>query len=609
MQTRLALLLLLWLAALPCPAWADASFDALFEQARASRTTDPRALGPLLTKLDAMVDSASPTQRDRLAILRAHHMAVTGDTPQAILVLSRLTEQNGHDAIRYEAGSLLANTYAITREFESALRTLELMLPLQQAVAEREIRYNGLQVAGVVYNQVGEFRIGMQYAEQVLADSPDPRSLCLSSNLVLEAKLGLELPITQAEADRTIANCDAVQEPILAGFSRGYVASWLHRNGRSREAVALLRDYLPRVERAGYPILIGQFHGALAEYRMALDQHAEAARHARATIEAIAPLRSALPLVVAWRTLYELSVRDGDLAQALAAYRRYAEAERAHFNDVKSREMAYQVVRHQSLQQAQQIELLHQKNQLLELQKRVTEQRAQNSWLLVLVLAGVIASVGFWAYRTKRLQVRLKRMTECDALTGICNRQFFAERAGAALAQCQRAGEPAALVMFDLDHFKQINDRFGHAAGDWALQQVAAAIRPLCRDVDAFGRLGGEEFALFLPEFGVDAALRIAGEAQARLAAIDTAQAGHGFRITASFGIAVAVTEDDDLGALMRQGDQAMYAAKRAGRRQVRIYDAAGAGMGGPQAPVDLLRSVTRGAGADARSSRDPATV
>jgi len=577
------------------PAWAQApDFDVTFEQARALRTADPKALGLMLSRLEGMADGASQLQRNRLAILRAHHRAVTGDTNGAVASLERLTTPETPAAIRYEAGGLLANIYAITRKFEASLRLLEQVMPLQEEVLDRSVRHNGLQGAGIVYNQVGEHEIGMRYAEQVLSDSPDARSSCISSNLVLESKLGLELPIAREETERSIDNCDRADEPILAGFSRAYTAVWLHRNGRTAEAISLLTTHLPRVEAAGYPILIGQFHSALAEYQMALGHHAAATRHARATVDAIATLKSALPLAVAYRTLYELALREGSTAAALDAHRLYAEAERAHFNDVKSREMAYQIVRHQSLQQAQQIELLHQKNQLLVLQQNVTEQRARSWLLLALVLVGLVGSVGYWAYKTKRMQLRLKRMTETDALTGICNRQHFSKRAKAALVQCQRAGETAALVMFDLDHFKQVNDWSGHAAGDWALQQVAEAVRPMCRSVDAFGRLGGEEFALFLPGFDAAAAVRVANEVQARFMAINGASKGYAFRITASFGVAEIGPGGDDLATLMRHADQAMYAAKRGGRRQVRIFDPAMAAEDGPADPRDPARGIAR---------------
>jgi len=210
------------------------------------------------------------------------------------------------------------------------------------------------------------------------------------------------------------------------------------------------------------------------------------------------------------------------------------------------------------------------------------------------VLVGLVASVGYWAYKTKRMQLRLKRMTETDALTGIFNRQHFAERATAALLQCERDGRPATLVMFDLDHFKQVNDLYGHAAGDWALRQVTEAVQPLCRAMDAFGRLGGEEFAMLLPGLDASAAVRLAGDAQARFSAIDTAAAGYGFRLAASFGVAETGQGGYALAALLSHADQAMYAAKRGGRRQVRVYVP---GIDDPDAVVEtieLLREIVR---------------
>lgn len=565
-------LLVLVVAVIVRPAGAAVPFEQAFEEVRQLRTADTRAFSEALIRLEARAPETSPLMRERLRVLQAHRMVITGDTAGGITLLKELSAPGMPDPLRFEAGGLLANTYAITREFHDALQTLEFVLPLESSVADRDIRHTVLQSAGIAYNLVGEFRIGLRYAERVLSESPTGRSLCLNGNLVLESRLGLGMTISQQEADDIVRNCEAAGEPILAGFSREYVARWHHGQGRTREALQLLEQGLEPVERAGYPILIGQFHAAIAQYRMALGDSAGAARHARQAVALLAPHTSLLAIVVAHRVLYEIEAAGNDAAATLVAYRQYSDAERAYFNDVKSREMAYQVVRHQSLQQAQQIELLRQKNQLLELEQSVVEQRARSWLLLALVLVGLVASVGYWAYKTKRMQLRLKRMTETDALTGIFNRQHFAERAIAALSQCERDGMPATLVMFDLDHFKQVNDRHGHAAGDWALRQIADAVQPLRRGMDAFGRLGGEEFAMLLPGLDASAAVRLAGDAQARFAAIDTRAAGYDFRLAASFGVAETRHGGYALATLLSHADQAMYAAKRGGRRQVRVY-------------------------------------
>lgn len=573
---------------------ASSAFDAAFERARAIRTSDPSRLSAALAELDGMVADATPLQRGRLQILHAYRMAIGGDGAGSVALLKSLVSTDNPDAVRFEAGGLLANTFAMTREFEGALQTLENVLPLEPSIEDRDVRHTVLQSASIVYNQVGEYRTGIRYAERMLADRPSGRGRCIASNVILEGRLGLGLSIDRKRAFEGLEGCEAERDAILSGFMRTHIARWLYTSGNTGEAIKLLEGALAGVERAGYPLLIGMFHASLAEYRLASGDRARASANARYAVETLSALQSAQPLVTAHRALYEIAQTEGDAEAALAAYRRYAEAESAYTSDVKSREMAYQVVRHQSLQQAQQIELLHQKNQLLELQQSVTEQRARSWLLLALVLVGLVASIGYWAYKTKRMQLRLKRMTETDALTGIFNRQYFAERATAALLQCEREGLPATLVMFDLDHFKQVNDRHGHAAGDWALRQIAEAVQPLCRGMDAFGRLGGEEFAMLLPGLDASAAVRLAGDAQARFAGIDTTAAGYGFRLAASFGVAETRQGGYALATLLSHADQAMYAAKRGGRCQARVY-ASGiddANTGGET--IELLRETVR---------------
>ena len=137
-------------------------------------------------------------------------------------------------------------------------------------------------------------------------------------------------------------------------------------------------------------------------------------------------------------------------------------------------------MREETLQKTQQIELLHGQNQVLHLQQRVDKQAGQNTQLLVVLLTFLVAAIAYWAYKVKRVQVSLRRFAETDALTGISNRHHFTQQVGQALAQSARAGEPCALIMFDLDHFKGINDSYGHVTGDWVLQaggrRPAAAI-------------------------------------------------------------------------------------------------------------------------------------
>lgn len=574
MARSLRLPMMLAFALCLAPAWqvaASVPLDTLLAEADAARTADPVRFDQLLEQIDGSIATASASQRSKARLLHAHRMISSGRSIEAARELKSIVEGEGDPAVRHMASFMLANTYAITRQFEDALRMIEVTRSLQDVVTDPVARHRGMAAAAIVYNQVNEYALGEEFALQVLADHPDGRNRCLAEDLVVEARLGLGTAVGTGDAERAIELCDAQGEPMLAAFARTYLARLLHTQGRTREAIRVLERFMPQVEATGYPVIIGQFHSMLGEFRLSEGRDALAAVHADKAIEILAPVASSQPLVSAYLTTHVLADRRGDTHGALAAYRLYAEADKAHFSDMKSREMAYQVVHHQALQQAQQIELLNQRNELLELQKNITEQRAQAWLLLALLLVALLASISYWAYKTKKLQMRLRRMAEVDMLTGISNRYHFGVRAEHVLEQARRSGQRVALVMFDLDLFKQVNDRFGHDTGDWALKQVAEASVQLCGPSDCLARMGGEEFAMLLPGRDATAATKIAADVLAGIERIDTAPRG-GFGLSASFGITCSVLSGYDLTRLFSDSDRAMYVAKRAGRGRASVF-------------------------------------
>jgi len=164
----------------------------------------------------------------------------------------------------------------------------------------------------------------------------------------------------------------------------------------------------------------------------------------------------------------------------------------------------------------------------------------------------------------------LKAETHTDPLSGILNRRGFEERATLLLDQCGKAGFPVALVLADLDHFKALNDRHGHEAGDRVIADFAAKLRSATGARGAAGRIGGEEFAVLLPISDL-ASARLFAEAIRTFystGAIDGLPPGT--RVTASFGVA-ARTGKEGLMPLMRRADEALYKAKKNGRDSVRL--------------------------------------
>lgn len=160
-----------------------------------------------------------------------------------------------------------------------------------------------------------------------------------------------------------------------------------------------------------------------------------------------------------------------------------------------------------------------------------------------------------------------------DALTELCNRRHFTELVEKELSRAQRHERPLVLAILDLDHFKRINDSFGHIAGDAVLKQFSELLRGHIRADDVAARIGGEEFAVLLPETGLDEALHFANRLRRALAEADLRPGGEPGRITVSVGLAAMRPDRDSRGALMRAADAALYRAKEAGRNRVCVAE------------------------------------
>jgi diguanylate cyclase (GGDEF)-like protein len=220
-------------------------------------------------------------------------------------------------------------------------------------------------------------------------------------------------------------------------------------------------------------------------------------------------------------------------------------------------------------------------------------------------------------------QTRLERLAREDPLTGLSNRRHFEERMQEECHRAQRHHHPVAVLLGDIDHFKTINDRYGHAYGDLVLQQVAQTLRHHCRRSDLVARYGGEEFAVLLPETRPEEAEQVAKRLCSAVRALAVPHASGPFHVTISFGIAVIQGRPPHgFAELLAKADVALYTAKHNGRDRVEQYPAGsqqGESLGGevglgPQLPAvrrlaagDLLPRARPGLGGEREGEgRDP---
>lgn len=176
--------------------------------------------------------------------------------------------------------------------------------------------------------------------------------------------------------------------------------------------------------------------------------------------------------------------------------------------------------------------------------------------------------------RLKGLQQELELQAHIDYLTEIPNRRYFMELAEHELARAQRYSTDVAILMLDIDYFKQVNDQYGHKAGDKVLHKIANLMQGMLREVDILGRLGGEEFAIVLPQTNRPMALEVAERLRRHVAdTVLTLDEGISLSVTLSIGVVMMTPQYGDLDSLIGQADKGLYQAKAGGRNQVVFSD------------------------------------
>ena len=204
-------------------------------------------------------------------------------------------------------------------------------------------------------------------------------------------------------------------------------------------------------------------------------------------------------------------------------------------------------------------------------EKKIAEQRAFYLMAFVAILAIVLIMTVSLLFRNIRLSKRLKELARTDALTEVLNRRFFMELCIPQINRSLRAGQECFIIIFDLDHFKAINDNYGHLGGDKVLKEIARRIKHTIRPYDLFARYGGEEFILFIPNIDKANVIKAAERMRQCISQTPVDFEGRPIPVTSSFGIAYAAPVND-IEKATRCADEALYHAKNTGRNRVVFY-------------------------------------
>lgn len=564
---------------------AAADPGVLLDRADAMRLGQRDQFNALLDQAERASAGLTPQQRLHLAYLRAWQAAYLGHYAQSIDLLKQVAK--GTDAtLRMRANATMANMYSIGDRYVEAYTLIGEALNQRAQSSDAAAREQTLNVAIQLYNMAGQYPLAIHYADQLIASGTDASETCKASYSKVVALYELNQGSAVAPAARdALDRCTRSGTLPAADAVRVYLAKQAMRDEHPAEAIAILSKHLQEVRSTQLPSLIAVADAAMARAYMMTGNTDKAVQSARAALATNIKDTYTQAQADAYRVLYEIAKGRGDIAGALAAHEQLMAATDAYLDKTSARALAYQTVAQRVLAKKQQIDSLNKQNQILQLQRTLDRKTLETSRLYIALLALAAAAIALLAFRLRRSQMHFKRMAHRDGLTGALNRQQFVTLATSQLQHGQRAGRDICVAILDMDHFKPINDQHGHAVGDRVLQLAVQACQSHLRASDLFGRLGGEEFGILLPDCSLAQSRTRIEQIRAALAAQVAGGTLASIPISASFGIAHTSVHGYELGQLLIHADAALYRSKHEGRNRVSLASRNETGFDWPPAP------------------------
>jgi diguanylate cyclase (GGDEF)-like protein len=543
---------------------------ALLEQTENLRTSDHPRFLRLLTELHQLVPGMLAHERWQLRYLDAWQASFRGDYANADPMLQDVIDHSGDPPLVAKASAVLVGDMASNKRYEEAFELASRLVSDLPATQDKLARFMVLSYVSQLLKSAGQYELAAHHVRNMMQSLPAGKTLCQPTTMLLTVLYANhKLTSTNAELQTGIDACQAAGEPVFTDTLWLVKVSLYLDEDQPRKALALLQRIAPSIRANQYysNTLASQVESAQAHWKLGDDDSART--------EALAALASSDPgdisesLRDAYEVLYRIEKKHGNAAAALTYFENYAAQDIGYLNDISARTLAYDVAQQHVLAQKLETEKLGRQNNVLRLQRALDTKAVETGRLYIALLLGVLASIVFWLFRLKRSQLRFKKLSHYDGLTGIFNYQHYITEADRALRGLEKKHGIACLVSIDLDHFKQVNDTHGHAAGDAALRHTVDICRQHLRPTDVFGRLGGEEFGILLLQYSRDQGVVIANRIRSAIEATSFNVDGRVISLSASVGVASTDRSGYGLQRLCREADAALYRAKRSGRNRV----------------------------------------
>ncbi len=540
------------------------------DETEAVRTKNHALFVTRLNELRTGVSSLDQHERWHLRYLEAWEAMYNGNYVGSRIQFQDIIDHSNDPVLTAKSSARLLSSYGITRDYEKAFalaNRLATELPkLKDAEAHAEVLYDLSQT----FNLAGQSDLALKYAQMLVDTTPPGGSLCYPlTSKVFALSNAHKVQSDSAELKQAIQACIADDQPVVQNSLWLVQGEHLLAEGKPTKVLAMLGSIRKSLDQNKFqPHLLSALAQRAEAYEM-LGRDNDAEQAALSAIKMSDPGDVSEWLRDVYQVLYRVAKRRGESSTALRYYQYYVEQDRGYLNDISARTLAFQLAKQQVLAKKLETEELSKQNAILKLQQQLDAKAVETSRLYIVLLLIGLTGIVLWLLRLKHSQLRFKRMATRDGLTGILNHQHFINESERQLRHLERKSGQASLLWMDLDHFKQINDTHGHAAGDAVLRHIVKVCNDHLRPGDLFGRLGGEEFGILLLECERDHAIAIADRIRLAIEGDPLEHEGMMLSVSASVGVASTCNAGHALQRLCRRADAALYRAKRDGRNRV----------------------------------------
>ena len=555
-------------------------FNALLKQADKTKVSDPEAFNQTIEQLNQHEKELSVFEKDELDYLSVFESIRQGEYPASIAALERIFSKTQSLRVKIRTRLSISNLYAFTGSYEQAFLSLKFVTEHIDNIQDIDLKRTVYRAMSNTYFLSNQYEVSLKFSQLLLELDDNDLSQCWGKVYQASAKVrGHAGSITEEAINRIINHCvDLGQLPISHLLRLTWVSSQVESMTKPYD-LDRLDKYLGQLNKSSWLKELKLFKSMeLLEsslkaqiYWMKGDE-AEAELFAKQVMSSTSPLSGNEAEIGALKILKSITIAKNNHVLAYQYLSQLSEIEAAFKRENQMKQMAFMNVQHANLARELEFEQLSKANNLLKIQQKLDQHKATNQKLLVSLLLIVLLILAYVLYRMKLRHDELQTIAEMDHLTKVLNRKGLELQMTEMLADSKTLETEVHIAILDLDHFKVVNDQYGHLTGDWILKHVIYEVKRLLDSKMMIGRLGGEEFGLLCQGLSANEVDKRLEKIRVAIEALDCTESGHDINITASFGVTSTELSGYSEQMMLAHADLALYQAKSRGRNLVVRY-------------------------------------